>query len=393
MLHRRVSPVPRLALTVEGSTELIVPAGGLGARAPATTPAFFNPAARVNRDVSVAVAAVTRPRTFLDALAGVGARGVRVAKEVRGVHVTMVDFNSASVSMARRNVERNRVSGRCRVVKEETNVFMHSRFRRSEKFAAVDVDPFGTPAQYVLGALVAAADGAVVSVTATDTAVLCGTYPSVAFRRYGVRIERSEFMHEAGIRALVGFCARVGGTLDVGVEPVAAHSTLHYMRVYLRVARRATASEKAVRSLGYVTSCGSCHEKHVGEREEASCRSCGARVRPMGPLWVGPVVDEGLVGEAAEFCSSKGWGDSARALLPLRGVDACPPYSHSIEQVASREGLSSVRLGDVVERLRASGREAMRQPFGAPGVKTDAPYSEVLGAVREASREYPRQTK
>jgi tRNA (guanine26-N2/guanine27-N2)-dimethyltransferase len=385
--------VPRLALTVEGSTELLVPAESLGARAPATSPAFFNPAARVNRDISVAVASATRPRDFLDALAGVGARGVRVAKEVGGVRVTMVDFNSSSVEIARRNIRRNRVSGRCRVVREETNVFMHSRFRRSEKFACVDVDPFGAPAQYVQGALVAAADGAVVSMTATDTAVLCGTYPSVAFRRYGVRIQRSEFMHEAGIRALLGFCARVGGALDVGVRPVAAHSTLHYMRVYLKVTRRASASERAVRSLGYVISCGSCHEKHVLEREEGSCPSCGAMVRPIGPLWVGAVADEGLVGEAAGFCSSRGWEDSARVLLSLRGVDACPPYSHSIEEVASREGLSSVRIGEVVERLRGLGRKAVRQPFGAAGVKTDAPYSEVLGAVRGASAEYPRQTR
>ena len=68
---------PKLALTREGSTDLYVPAESLRAKEPKTFPAFFNPAARVNRDVSVAVAKATRPATFLDALAGVGARGVR----------------------------------------------------------------------------------------------------------------------------------------------------------------------------------------------------------------------------------------------------------------------------------------------------------------------------
>ena len=384
---------PRLALVVEGSTELFVPAESLRARAPATYPAFFNPAARVNRDITVAIARATKPRNFLDALAGVGARGVRVANEVDGVDVTMVDFNSSSVEIARKSIKRNRLSRKCKMVKAEANVFMHSRFTRPEKFAAVDLDPFGTPAHYVQGALVAAADGAVVSVTATDTAVLCGTYPSVALRRYGVRIARSEFMHEAGVRALLGFCARVGGFLDVGIQPVAAHSTLHYLRVYFRVARRATASEKSIRRVGYVVSCGSCHEKSAEAEETENCLACGAKVRPMGPLWLGPIVDDGLVEEAAGFCSRSGWEESAQTLGSLSGVDDCPPFSHSIDDVASREGFSSVKVDEVIETLRSNGRKAMRQPFGAVGVKTDAPYSEVLRAVRESSGEYPRQTR
>ena len=57
--------LPKLALTREGSTDLFVPEESLRAKEPKTFPAFFNPAARVNRDVSVAIAKATRPRTFL----------------------------------------------------------------------------------------------------------------------------------------------------------------------------------------------------------------------------------------------------------------------------------------------------------------------------------------
>ncbi|MDA4115517.1 MAG: class I SAM-dependent methyltransferase [Thaumarchaeota archaeon] len=379
--------LPKLALTREGSTELFVPAESLRAKDPKTFPAFFNPAARVNRDVSVAVARATRPATFLDALAGTGARGVRIAKEAsESAKVTLVEFNATSLAIARKNAKRNGVYSRCEMVHEESNAYLHSRFGRLERFEAVDVDPFGTPAPYMQGALTAADDGALVSITATDTATLCGVYPTVALRRYGARVVKSEFAHEAAIRVLLGFCARVGGVVDIGVEPVAAHSTLHYLRVYFRVARGAAKSDRALGNVGHVASCVACHRVTVTADPIKACAECGGKARCIGPQWVGNLVDEKLVAEAAKDCSRQGWTGAAGALGALEGVDAFPPFGYSMEAITSREGVSSVRFQSVVELLRSSGRSAMRQPFGSSGLKTDAPYSEVLSSVRQSAR-------
>lgn len=377
--------LPRLALAREGSTELFVPAESLRAKEPRTYPAFFNPAARVNRDVSVAVAAETRLGTFLDALAGVGARGVRVANEAsKGVEVTLVEFNETSLAIARKSAARNRVAGRCEMVHEEANAFLHSRFGRLERFDAVDIDPFGTPAPYVQGALVATGEGGMVSMTATDTATLCGVYPSVAWRRYGARVVRSEFVHEAAVRVLLGFCARVGGAIDTGIEPVAAHSTLHYVRVYFRVTRGAARSDRCLGELGYVATCAKCNERSVREEYAASCPRCGGRARCVGPMWTGRLVDEELVARAAGRCARLGWEGGAQALGALRGTDGFPPYGYSLEAITSRERISSVRFAKVVEALEASGRSAMSEPFGQ-GLKTDGTYAELLAAVREAA--------
>jgi tRNA (guanine26-N2/guanine27-N2)-dimethyltransferase len=379
--------LPKLALTREGSTDLFVPAESLRDKEPGTFPAFFNPAARVNRDVSVAIAKATNPATFLDALAGVGARGVRVAKEAsKDVEVTLVEFNRTSMGIARKNARRNGVSSRCEMVHEESNAFLHSRFGRLERFDAVDVDPFGTPAPYVQGALSAAAEGGVVSLTATDTATLCGVYPSVAFRRYGARVVKSEFAHEAAIRVLLGFCATMGGVIDTGVQPVAAHSTLHYVRLYFRITRGAARSDRSLGELGYVVSCGSCHENSVTEDYVPSCPSCGGKGRPIGPQWIGRLVDEKVVAGARRHCSGSGWKGAAEALAALEGSNAFPPFGYSMAEITSREKISSVRFQRVVDSLTTSGRRAMRQPFGSSGLKTDAPYGEVLAAVRESAR-------
>lgn len=374
----------RLAQVSEGSTVLYVPAESVGSKAPKTFPAFFNPAGRVNRDVSVAIAKATRPATFLDAMAGVGARGVRVANELAsGVEVTLVEFNRASAEIAEKNAKKNGVATRCSIVHQETNSFLHSRFGRAERFEAVDVDPFGTPAPYVLGAINAAADGAIVSVTATDTATLCGVYPSVAYRRYGSRVHKSEFASEAAIRVLIGFCARLGGSVDAGIQPVAAHSTLHYVRAYFRVARGAVRSDRALREVGFVASCESCHENTVVEEYSTRCPSCGGRSTCIGPQWTGKLVEESVVREAARSSSDSGWDEAAKAMDALEDSEDLPPFGFSLEAITSRERLSSVKFQRVVAALEASGRVAMRQPFGT-GLKTNASYSEVVEAVRRA---------
>ncbi len=377
----------KLALAREGSTDLFVPEESLKAKEPKTFPAFFNPAARVNRDVSVAIARATRPRTFLDALAGVGARGVRIANECsRRTEVTLVEFNETSLRVARKNAKKNGVESRCEVVHEEANAYLHSRFGRLERFGAVDVDPFGTPAPYVQGALAAADDGAMVSLTATDTATLCGVFPTVAVRRYGAKVVKTEFPHEAAIRVLFGFCARVGGVVDTGVAPVAAHATLHYLRVYFRVLRGAEKSDRCLREVGYVASCTACHENSVVAEFTAVCAGCGGKARCVGPQWIGRLVDEDVVGEASKQSSKLGWEGAAEALGALEGVDAFPPFGYSLEAITSRERISSVRFERVVDALEAAGRSAMRQPFGSSGLKTDAAYSEVLAAVSQSAR-------
>ncbi|HYX71476.1 MAG TPA: hypothetical protein VE732_01790, partial [Nitrososphaera sp.] len=70
--------------TVEGKTILIVPSSSLTAKVPSKIPAFFNPAAKLNRDLSILAysafsASSSGKKTFADSFTGIGARALRVA--------------------------------------------------------------------------------------------------------------------------------------------------------------------------------------------------------------------------------------------------------------------------------------------------------------------------
>ena len=81
-------PNESLQEIVEGRTKLLVPRGSIIEKVPPKEPAFFNPKARLNRDFSIiAYAAFLEnfegPKIFLEGLSGIGARGLRVANELK----------------------------------------------------------------------------------------------------------------------------------------------------------------------------------------------------------------------------------------------------------------------------------------------------------------------
>lgn len=376
----------RVVEVIEGRTRLVVPRESLGKAEPPTVPAFFNPAASTNRDITVAVTQATTGRSFCDVLAGVGARGVRVAREVRrNVDVTLVEVNEVSLGLARRSARVNGVKSRCTFVRRDANAFLWSRDRNDQRFDYVDVDPFGTPAPYLQGAVNAITDGGLLSVTATDTAVLCGVYPRTARRRYWAASLNNSFHHETAIRILVNWCRKVGGALDIGVFPVLAHSTRHYIRVYLRAKVGASKADEAMKSEGYISACVKCGEVLAGQEPSRACARCGGKEKVAGPLWVSSLTDEQLLAGATSAARRLGSDAALKVLESLSGVDGFPAYSFSLEEVCSRLKVASVSPEKVGEVLRRKGFRVHAQPFEKTGLKTDAPYSEVESAAREAS--------
>ncbi|MBI3858838.1 MAG: hypothetical protein HY296_01150 [Thaumarchaeota archaeon] len=373
--------------TVEGRTTLAVPRASLERKVPPTAPVFFNPAASTNRDVTVALTQASEGKSFCDAMAGVGARGVRVANEVtRGMSVTMVDLNGGSLRLARSSARINGVGGRCSFSKGDASVFLHSVGGKDARFDFVDVDPFGSPARFIQPLLNAVADGGIASVTATDTAVLCGVHPETSRRRYGSVPLNNEFHHETGVRILMDACRRQAAVLDLGISPVAAHSTRHYIRAYFRVLVGASSAEASSRNEGFVVACGECGERSVRRERVATCPSCGKKAKCAGPLWTGRLTEKKTVEKAARVALKLGFSEAEKVLSALPPADPMPPWSFSLERVCSGLGVPSVQFSEVEDRLRANGFGAARQPFELLGLKTDAGYAEVVAAVRDAAR-------
>ena len=223
-------------------------------------PVFFNPIMKKNRDLNVIfLRALGKKRLrVLDLLSGTGVRGLRLAAEVPNTAVTCNDFSRNAVKLIEKNTKKNKL----KVVVENKPANLLLAELKSYDF--LDIDPFGSPVNFLDAAIKRLSPHAILAVTATDTSALCGTYPKACLRKYGSRPLRNEFMHETGIRILIKKIQEVAAQYDVGLVPVFGHSSDHYMRVYLEKHSSATAANKVLNEHGHILYCwGCCYRKEL----------------------------------------------------------------------------------------------------------------------------------
>lgn len=359
---------------VEGTTRFHVPVDDhtRGPKAKRGVP-FYNPTMRTARDVSVLVlrAAIDQwPREWhvCDAMASLGARGLRLANEAGPASVLLNDPSVEAVSLARRNADALSLPN------VDFRVGRLEPLLAEQRFDWVDIDPYGTPAAYLDVAASSVRDGGILAVTATDKASLCGVYPDVCRRRYNAQPLHGSMMWEVAARILVGAIARAAGRRDRAIEPLLTHSTQHYVRTYVRVLDGATSANTAQEALGYAWV------------EDDLARGTGPEPPSgrayAGPLWLGPLQDTEFAANVLTLADSSTSSAALRLLARLVDEAPAPPLYYHLDEFTRRFSTNSQSLNQVVENLRARDWPAWRTHFSPRGIKTAAPPEEVLACLR-----------
>ena len=131
----------------EGKTILLVPSLSLTDNVPPKNPAFFNPNAKWNRDISMLVyriqASTKYNKTFADSICGVGARGLRASVEVPKIDtVYLNDLNPIAIELAKESAKLNQVEGKCLFDSNDVCKFLNFEERDFRKFDIIDLDAF-----------------------------------------------------------------------------------------------------------------------------------------------------------------------------------------------------------------------------------------------------------
>ncbi|WP_115863116.1 tRNA (guanine(26)-N(2))-dimethyltransferase [Halorussus litoreus] len=347
---------------------------------------FFNPVQELNRDLTVATLRAYRDReprakTYLDATAASGVRGVRAAAE--GWDATLADVDELAVELCRRNLAGNDLDGE--VVHRDANAVLHESL-----FDVVDIDPFGTPIPFADAAFANARN--LVCITATDTAPLCGAHFHSGVRKYSAVPRNTDYHAEMGVRILLGALARTAARYDVGVRPVFTHATNHYVRTYLELDHSATDANAAVEQLGHVSHCESClyreHDAGLIADPLDVCPECGSeRVLVAGPLWLGPAHEAEFVAAVREeLDDSMGTVTRAERLLETLEAELHEPTHYDQHRLCKEWTRAASGMDEFLDALREAGFEASRTHYGGTTFKTDATVAEIREATGESSR-------
>jgi tRNA (guanine26-N2/guanine27-N2)-dimethyltransferase len=370
---------------VEGKTTLLVPKSSLTDKVPSKTPAFFNPAAKQNRDLSVLAYKAYAPslpsKTFADPLGGVGARALRVAAEVPEIgQVYCNDINATAIQAAKEAAQINSVTDRCYFSVSEACRFLLKGDQEEERFGIVDLDPFGTPARHIDCVLRAATDGGLMSITATDTAVLCGIYPEVCMRRYYGRPLNNSYGNETAIRLLISLLALTASRLELAIRPIFVHAAMHYLRVYATLEVSSSGANDVYDSIGYVMHCFKCgHRIKAMEYSIRKCDLCGATMSVGGQLWTGALHDRNFVGRMLEQDPDR----QSKKLLDVAAEERSDiPYYFRADEISARMKTNPHSVQRIIDKLAAAGYAASRASLNPGAFKTDARLDQILQTLK-----------
>lgn len=337
---------------------------------PANAPVFYNKHMARNRSISVEVLKLFseikgRKLDVCEPLSATGIRGIRYALETNAVsRLVLNDISKQAVELIAKNLDLNGVVAE--VYNEDASILLR---RLRGECDVVDLDPFGSPAPFAESAFQALRDGGLLCVTATDTAVLVGNYKEKALRRYGVRLVKTPFYVEVGLRALLGFLVRVAAANDFALEPLLAYWERHYFRICCEAIRGAKEASDSLRNMAYLELRG----KHRGIARIVDDRS-------IGPLWVGPLGDPVFAFTLAERAKEP-YIKTLAEKLALEYTVSKPWY-----YLVYEFGDLKIGVKEFVERLRENGVYAVLTHMSAQGFKAEAEYGELLIQARRLTR-------
>ncbi|NJE62571.1 tRNA (guanine(10)-N(2))-dimethyltransferase [Thermococcus sp. 21S7] len=351
-------------------------------------PVFYNPIMALNRDISVLAVEVLKPRTVLDALSATGIRGIRYALETPAEEVWLNDISEDAFNLILENLRLNlgvdgerigerrfSFEGEKKVIAnlDDANRLMAEKFRH---FDFLDLDPFGSPVEFLDTALRSVRRKGVLAVTATDTGVLCGAYRHACRRKYLAEPIRGELCHEAGLRILIGTVVRYAAKYDLGVEVLLAYYRDHYFRAFLRLKSGARKADGSIERLGYLWQD---ENGRFGYENSFLPKRQGA----YGPLWLGPLKSQEFVDEVLKLAEEH--PPAHKKTLPFLETlveELDVPFHYDTHALARRNNLQVGKLAEIIETLRGKGYSATRTHFSPVAIKTDAPFDEVLEALR-----------
>jgi len=365
---------------IEGSTKILVPKESVNEKVPPMQPIFFNPRAKLNRDFSIiAYTAFLKnfnyPKIFLDGLSGLGARGLRVANEVKGIEKVIVnDLNPSALELTTRSAFLNKLKN-FEISENEVCRFFSLYSKKGIRASIVDVDPFGSPSKFIDCAIRATMHGGLFSVTATDLQVLHGLFPKACKRRYYGTPIKTEYGNEISIRLILGCIAFVASRFDIQIIPLFVENEMHYYRTYVRILKRVDQEE----NLGYILHCISCGNRQVSLLTKNECELCTSKNKIAGPLWIGPLFEKKFVKSMLENATQLTVEKKCEKILEKCLLEAEMPATYfTLDEIASKMQSAPISMNNAISKLQKNGFNSSPTSLNNTGFRTNAKINQIL---------------
>lgn len=366
-------------ILTEGLTELEIPKNYLKKKH------FFNPKVELSRDFTILVLKTLNSKDWMvcDVLAGIGSRGIRIAKECPVKKVWINDISEDNVPFMKKNVKLNSVVKKVKITNQDANQLLSDNTRT---FDYIDIDPWGSPCFYFDSAARRIKRKGFIGFSATDTAALSGTRPVTCLRKYGIESCKTDFFKELGIRILIANAALSFSRWSFSFKPMLSFASHHYFRVFGEVKKGRNIANKCVKdNLGYVSYCQKCLWRKVDKGPVTKCEFCGSESKVIGRIWVGNIEDVRFIEKMEKKLVQVNWlkteGRIKRLLFSLKNEYL--PFYYDVHKICQKHGFRIPKFSVLRDRLRDRGYKAERTHFSEKGIKTDARLKVLIDYIKK----------
>lgn len=376
----------KLKKITEGSTQILVNDCD---KVSSELDVFYNPVMEINRTISVlflrAIDYFHKPITVALPLAASGIRGIRLIREV-GDKIGTVQFNDRSettIDILKQNLELNQIEwmkkedfdggekrGHIMISHNDANRFLLNNFQVDY----IDIDPFGSPMDFVHNSLAKLNKIGILAVTATDTAALAGNSPNACMRRYFAVPENKENKKEFSLRILAGRIIREAALFNIALRPILSHATDHYCRIYFQAKPGKKRADKLLQDVKSITRDG--YNYHIKNSDDS-----------IGPMYLGSLSDSDLINkmlsdfETDHFKDFNYKKEIVSELTRSRLIEKINlPYGYSIVEIyrsfTNGKQTQMPKLSKVIELIELAGFKAVCVDHKYITIKTNMPYEQ-----------------
>ena len=386
---------------------------------------FLNPAMAPARTRSVMLLADAlehdwlvpegKPIRILDALCATGVRPRRWRKEVphqERLRITANDLDSDALDWGRKSHQTHPIGDDIEWIPETSRFSLPQegivedgiqwvkgdakKIMVDSPFQWIDLDPFGSPVNFLDTAIQSISRIGVLEVTATDTAALCGSAKTSAARRYGSVGITDSYMHDDATRILLGVIARIAAMHDKSMHPILSLFDGHHVRVSVLLKRSKEVASNWSQNIGYRIRSS---PYHFAEQPSGNY---------SGPMWIGPIFDAEIacrmtVENAIKLCAGRDedypedWNDfdtehsqreierTVRHISESADLLSKEHLLVAIDDVGIAAGIGQIpSMKKIKSGLENRGFKMAHCQMPEPMFATDADWETVLEVVRSA---------
>lgn len=381
-------------------------------------PVFYNDVMVLNRDLTILMIKIyskflSRKVTFMDTMAASGIRSMRLLKETNVCEKIYInDLNPLAIQYIKKNMQLNGINiNNYQLFTEEAKFFM-DRFHYIEKPGRerghnycdiIDVDPFGSPSQYISSALQSIELGGLLCVTATDTPVLFGIRKEQCVRKYLTKPIKTEYIKEMGTRILIYFIMKIAHIYELYIEPVLSMSSDHFIRVFIIIRKGIGGVNRNISECGYYLHCNVCgwrdvEKFQISEKEKTSyiCPKCKGALIKSGLMWFGRLHSadyQRVLWDELNYYTNKtlnSYNKIKKYLQLSQDEDKYAPYYYSIPKITDNMNLTQPNFEELFSRVQKLGYMISRTHFDPNAIKTNADIDIIKKIIAEYGSNYSK---